>query len=231
MTFKVPEGWRFVNAKRAIASILWVLAALALSGVGEYYISRQMGWESIEHAYLPIIAVIGGFILLLFAVTGRLLILKRSAFSPLNFKTTNITIGVLYGFATYTIGSATSVFLHYMFKLEVHKWYIKVLTPKSTADFILYLLTIGILTAICEESLFRHFLQKTLTEWVGPAGIFVASAIFGALHAEPDLLWRAIPALIVGLLLGFGYYKRGLTFSIAAHAMNNCIAVSLAYLL
>ncbi len=219
-----------MNARKAIASLLWVLAALALSGAGEYYLSRRMGWRSLEHAYLPVIATVSGVILLLFAVAGRLLILKRRAFSPLNFKTANITTGILYGFATYTIGSATSVLLHYMLKFEVPSWYVKALTPKSSVDFALYLLTVGVLTAICEESLFRHFLQKTLTEWAGPAGLFLASAVFGAVHAEPGLAWRAIPAFIVGLLLGFGYYRRGLTFSIAAHAMNNCIAVSLAYL-
>ncbi len=219
-----------MNARRALASVLWVLIALALSGGGEYYLSKQMGWESLEQAYLPGIAVVGGIILLLFAVSGRFLILKRSPLYPLNFRLANITIGSLYGFATYTIGSATSVFLHYMLKFEIPEWYVKALTPKSTVDFLLYLLTVGLITAICEEFLFRHFLQKTLTEWIGLPGVFVASAIFGAVHAGPDLLWRAIPAFIVGLLLGLGYHKKGLAFSIAAHCINNCIAVSLAYI-
>ena len=89
---------------------------------------------------------------------------------------------------------------------------------------------IGILAPLAEEVVFRGAILRTLlgimskkNHWVA---IMISAAIFGVVHAN---LAQFINALLMGLLLGWMYYRTGsLVPGILLHWVNNTMANVLA---
>ena len=89
---------------------------------------------------------------------------------------------------------------------------------------------IGILAPLAEEVVFRGAILRTLlgimskkNHWVA---IMISAAIFGVVHAN---LAQFINALLMGLLLGWMYYRTGsLVPGILLHWVNNTMAYVLA---
>ncbi len=92
------------------------------------------------------------------------------------------------------------------------------------------ILSVCILTPIIEEWLCRGFVLRYLLGYQKPwAAIMWSAVVFAALHGN---LWQAIPALLLGLLLGWLYYRlRSLWLCIFLHSMNNTITLILFLLL
>ena len=86
------------------------------------------------------------------------------------------------------------------------------------------LLIIGVTPSICEEILFRGFLQPRLTRLMPPsAGVFLASLAFAAMHVDPIHVLGVVP---LGLWLGFLSYKSGSLFpAMLGHLVNNLLSV------
>ena len=102
------------------------------------------------------------------------------------------------------------------------------LVYRGAFDLALLLVVFALVPAACEEILFRGFLQSGLARLVdGPAATVVASAlVFGLFHFDP---WRF--AGVAGLGLYLAYLRQatgGLGASMAAHATNNIVSISLA---
>lgn len=85
-------------------------------------------------------------------------------------------------------------------------------------------LIIGGLPAICEELLFRGYLQTRLTSRLGGvAGVLIASLIFAAFHFDPVHVLAVFP---IGLWMGFVTFRSGsLIPAMIAHFLNNVLAV------
>lgn len=83
---------------------------------------------------------------------------------------------------------------------------------------------IGLAPAVCEELLFRGFLQPRLTRLLGPGvGVLFASLAFAAFHIDPVHVVLVFP---LGLWLGFLCYRSGSIFpAILGHFVNNVVAV------
>ncbi len=81
-------------------------------------------------------------------------------------------------------------------------------------------LTVCILTPIIEEWLCRGMVLRYLLGAQKPwAAIMWSAVVFAALHGN---MWQAIPALLLGLLLGWFYFQtRSLWLCIFLHAVNN----------
>jgi sodium transport system permease protein len=94
-------------------------------------------------------------------------------------------------------------------------------------DLLLVLLVVAVVPAICEEFLFRGFLQSGLVRAFesAPKGIAFTAMVFGAFHILP---WR-IPLLVVmGLFLGYVAHRGGsLLPAMLAHALNNTLSIVL----
>lgn len=88
------------------------------------------------------------------------------------------------------------------------------------------LLVIGIMPAICEETLFRGFLFGTMKEkWKPVTAIFVSGLIFGIYHMS---VIKAITITGLGMSLAYSVYCSGSIFtSVLMHLCNNTIAVVL----
>lgn len=92
----------------------------------------------------------------------------------------------------------------------------------SRNDFPTFLMVV-IAAPFCEEWLCRGVIARGLLRHSTPARAIVWSAfIFAIIHGNP---WQAVPAFIIGLLLGYVYWKtRSLWPCIFIHFINNGVS-------
>ena len=90
-------------------------------------------------------------------------------------------------------------------------------------------LMIGATPAICEEFLFRGYIQTRLTGIMHPIyGILIASFVFAAFHMDPVHVVAVFP---MGVFLGFVSWRSGsLVPAMLGHFVNNVISVVLVVL-
>lgn len=88
-------------------------------------------------------------------------------------------------------------------------------------------LVTAIFAPVFEEWLCRGMVLRGLLTKVKPAWAIVISALFFALiHMNP---WQALNAFIIGVVMGYVYYKTGsLALTMLIHFVNNGLAVVLA---
>jgi len=100
------------------------------------------------------------------------------------------------------------------------------LTSKNPFDTILLILIISVTPAICEETLFRGYFQRTLQRKLKYPWHFIISGFIFALFHQQTL---SLPALFfVGAYLGFIYYKfNSLYVSMASHLLYNLLLILL----
>jgi membrane protease YdiL (CAAX protease family) len=102
----------------------------------------------------------------------------------------------------------------------------------GSADGLIFVTTALISAGIFEEFTFRGFLQTALSSKYSPWTALVASAFaFGLLlHFDPQGVYM-IAAFLMGIVLGFVYYKwRSYTICASAHATLNIIILILTIL-
>jgi membrane protease YdiL (CAAX protease family) len=98
---------------------------------------------------------------------------------------------------------------------------------QNAFDLALILLLAAGIVPVCEEILFRGFLQSGLIRMLesGPKGIIASAVLFAAFHLDP---WRFLATLVLGLFLGFLTHRSGsLVPAVTAHALNNLMAIML----
>ena len=86
------------------------------------------------------------------------------------------------------------------------------------------LISVSVFAPFFEEWLCRGIILRGLLKRVKPAwAIVISAAIFGLIHGN---LWQAIPAFIIGVILGYVYYKTGsLKLTMLMHCVNNTLSV------
>lgn len=91
------------------------------------------------------------------------------------------------------------------------------------------LFVMALLPAVCEEMMFRGWLQRVLGKSVNyHTAIWVSALVFSAIHFQ---FYGFIPRMLIGAALGYLYYYTGsLWMSIIAHFTNNAAAVVFAFL-
>jgi uncharacterized protein len=100
---------------------------------------------------------------------------------------------------------------------------------KSTGGYIMSLMIMAVLPAVCEETLFRGGLQNFLTRatkkpWLS---IIVISILFSLVHFS---FYGFLPRLFLGIMLGaIFHYTQNLWLPILAHFLNNAMAVTAMY--
>ena len=110
----------------------------------------------------------------------------------------------------------------------------KVLTERflnTTSEWMLFvnLLVMALLPAVCEEMMFRGWLQRALGQSVDyHTAIWVSAIVFSAIHFQ---FYGFIPRMLIGAALGYLYYYTGSLWApIVAHFTNNAAAVVTAFL-
>ena len=110
----------------------------------------------------------------------------------------------------------------------------KVLTERflqtsSVGMMVANLFVMALLPAVCEEMMFRGWLQRVLGKSVNyHTAIWVSAFVFSAIHFQ---FYGFIPRMLIGAALGYLYHYTGsLWTSILAHFVNNAAAVVIAFL-
>jgi membrane protease YdiL (CAAX protease family) len=99
----------------------------------------------------------------------------------------------------------------------------QIFTSYTPAEFIWLIVVVCITPAICEETLFRGYFQRTLERSLGMKSLFIAGILFGLYHMEPINL---ISLSLLGILIGFFFYRsKSILPGMAAHFTNNFLAV------
>ena len=105
------------------------------------------------------------------------------------------------------------------------EWLETALKSMTNGTLWVNLLCVSIFAPFFEEWLCRGMvLRGLLGNGVKPVwAIIISAAFFAIIHANP---WQAIPAMILGALFGYVYYKTGsLKLTMLMHCTNNTFAI------
>ena len=94
--------------------------------------------------------------------------------------------------------------------------------------YVLGLVIMAALPAICEELLFRGLIQKGLMQKFNPhIAILISGTLFMLLHGS---LQQTVFQFVLGIILGYAtYYGGSLVYSIIMHFVNNAVAVTFSF--
>jgi membrane protease YdiL (CAAX protease family) len=129
-----------------------------------------------------------------------------------------------------TLWSANSNLIHtiktFLDRLNdlVDKTYGDLLSAKTAFDGVFVVIVAAVIPAVCEEVMFRGFIQKSFEYRLKPFTAALITAIFfGLYHFNPYAL---IPLIALGMFFGFAAYMSGSIFvPISLHFINNFLAV------
>jgi uncharacterized protein len=106
------------------------------------------------------------------------------------------------------------------------------LLPRSALEITLWII-FSISAGVCEETIFRGYLQRQLSAMAGsrPAGMLLAAAAFGLVHLYQG--WRMATVIsLYGLMFGvFAYWRRSVRPGMIAHAWQDAMTGMLGALL
>jgi len=111
----------------------------------------------------------------------------------------------------------------------IEKSYGSLLTPNSFIEGIIVVLVVAVTPAICEEVMFRGYIQKSFElKYNKFLGALLTAVFFGMFHFNPYAL---IPLIALGLFFGYAAYKTDSIFvPIILHFANNFAAVILYFI-
>ena len=126
--------------------------------------------------------------------------------------------------------SVSSPFVHtiksYLDKLNdmVDQTYSNLLSAKSILEGLLVIIVVSVVPALCEEVMFRGYIQKSFEFKFKPIWAAVITAIFfGLYHFNP---YGLIPLIALGLYFGYAAYMSNSIFvPMSLHFINNFMAV------
>lgn len=145
--------------------------------------------------------------------------LDSKHFKPLGGALTAVTAAVCTLALGFCVDAISAIMPKMPERLE------EVLKSMTTGTLWINLLMVGVFAPFFEEWLCRGMiLRGLLNNRVKPAWAIAISAVFFAvIHLNP---WQAIPALMLGGLFGYVYYKTGsLKVTMLMHCVNNVFAV------
>jgi uncharacterized protein len=105
-----------------------------------------------------------------------------------------------------------------------------IISLKNSKEYILALIIMAFLPALCEETLFRGGLQNFLSRGTGNPwfSIMVVSVLFSLAHFS---FYGFLSRFFLGIVLGAIFHYSGkLWLSIVAHFINNALAITLLYI-
>jgi membrane protease YdiL (CAAX protease family) len=126
-----------------------------------------------------------------------------------------------------TVNSVKNIFDSLNNKLE--GTYSNLIAAHSVSEGLLVILVVAAVPAVCEEIMFRGFIQKSFELKIKPFwAILVTSVFFGLYHFSP---YGLLPLIILGLYFGFAAYKSESIFtSMSLHFLNNFSAITIFFI-
>jgi membrane protease YdiL (CAAX protease family) len=147
----------------------------------------------------------------------------------LEIKPKLIIIGVALGFLLIVLNLIISaVLVSILGESQVAQESNTLIRDTSSSPTGLVLVIIALLMAgICEEFLFRGFLQTAISKQYSPKiAILVSSLAFSIIHFDPQLVYTVF-GFAIGLALGYIYYRsHSYVVSAVAHATMNFLVLA-----
>lgn len=115
---------------------------------------------------------------------------------------------------------------------ELHKilerTYHQLLSADSFLEGLFVVLVVSVTPAICEEAMFRGYIQKSFELKIAPfLAAFVTALFFALYHFNP---YAMLPLFLLGLYFGYAAYKTNSIFvPMLLHFLNNLFAIVLYY--
>lgn len=176
---------------------------------------------------LPLVNLVG------YTITGILILwyirIRKKASEPseayVRFGTMPVSLTILLLLLTVTVIIVIDPLSNLIPMPEFMKEIFDMILDKSIYN----LIVVVIIGPVFEEILLRGIILDGFLRQYSPIkSIFWSSFLFGLLHLNP---WQFIGAFIIGLLMGYIYYKtRSLIACIYIHLINNGIGYALSYI-
>ncbi|HKQ97371.1 MAG TPA: type II CAAX endopeptidase family protein [Candidatus Polarisedimenticolia bacterium] len=196
---------------------VFTAAPLALVGVGPGWVLSQFVVSQVLFIALPAILAVRWFYLDAASVLPRPRVPGRAMIGTLGGALALNHLLTLYGAWQESVFPTPESFA----LLD------RLLVYRGPIDFLLLLTALSIVPGVCEEILFRGYLQAGLTHHLGGrlAGIAVSALLFALFHLDP---WRFVGVAGLGLYLAWLRAETGsLLPAMAAHALSNALSVVL----
>jgi membrane protease YdiL (CAAX protease family) len=112
----------------------------------------------------------------------------------------------------------------------VEEAYASLLTYHSVFEASFIIFVVAVIPAICEETFFRGFVQKSFELRYKPfISALITAVFFGIYHFHP---YQIVPLVMLGLYFGFAAYKTNSIFvPMSLHFLNNFIALMMFFIL
>lgn len=112
----------------------------------------------------------------------------------------------------------------------VEKTYGNLLNADSALEAFFVVIVIAVVPAVCEEVMFRGYVQKSFELKLKPLwAVMITSVFFGLYHFNP---YGMIPLILLGAYFGFAaYLSNSIMIPVILHFLNNFTAVMLYYML
>lgn len=111
----------------------------------------------------------------------------------------------------------------------VEKTYNNLLKANSLPEMLFVIIIVAAIPALCEEVMFRGYIQRSFEFKMKPFRAALITAIFfGLFHFNP---YGLLPLIALGLYFGFAsYMSKSLIIPIFLHFLNNFVAVTLFFI-
>jgi membrane protease YdiL (CAAX protease family) len=112
----------------------------------------------------------------------------------------------------------------------IEKTFGNLMHADNIMEMILVVVTISVVPALCEEVLFRGYIQRSFELKFKPyIAAIITAVFFSAYHFNP---YGIIPLAILGFYFGFAAYSsQSLVIPIILHFLNNFFAVMLYFII
>lgn len=146
----------------------------------------------------------------------------------LHLKGTDILFGVLGGASIYFIVFGLFLITENVLGPYPSVEFMEKAYPTTWIHFIPWVLGIGVSAGICEEILFRGFIQNGLqTHWGPTKAVIVTALLFTVFHVDP---WRTPSVIVLGLWIGYMAVRtKSVYTAIILHTTSNSLGQILAF--
>lgn len=152
-------------------------------------------------------------------------LIKDCNFNKVNYKV--ILISIVLGILCFIINIAVSSLFNGVLTFTGYRFSSSGTADYSTLNFVIDILTVAILPAICEEFIHRGVLLQGIKHIGFKKAIIISSVLFGLVHFN---IQQVSYAIVVGLILGFvSVVAKNIYPAMIIHFINNFISTYISY--
>ena len=168
---------------------------------------------------------------------------KRNSFFDLGYKLDSNNFGSLGGWKAALMAAALVLTAGFIIDItgyimpEMPEWLESALNSMTGGNFWLDFICVSIFAPFFEEWLCRGMILRGLLNYKKEDGtngikpvwaIVISAAVFAAIHGN---IWQALPAFVIGCVMGLVYYKTGsLKLTMLMHFVNNTLALIMSHI-